>query len=209
MKLQRNLLMLALLASLQFGNYSGKTDANIKRSLAPSMKYENYIQYVCKSSENTEQKKDEIYEIIEEIYEKIDMPEYISRNHIRAMILTESQDNPLAMSKKGARGLMQLTIEAWKEVDDSDYFLKAFDPYKSIEVGMKYLKWIDNYARKKHPSWDSLPDEKKREIIFASYNGGSSRVKYRGWEITRMPPETRNYISKIERNLLQIEKKLN
>ncbi len=40
--------------------------------------------------------------------------------------------------------------------------------------------------------------KEKRIIIAAAYNGGPSRLKYRGWDIQKMPPETRRYVEKLK-----------
>lgn len=98
---------------------------------------------------------------------------------IRAVILAESNYNPKAVSKKGARGLMQLmprTAAALGVVD-------LFDPADNINGGVKYLRQLldrfDNDTR----------------LALAAYNAGSRHVRnYNG-----VPPfrATRLYIKKV------------
>lgn len=98
---------------------------------------------------------------------------------IRAVILAESNYNPKAVSKRGARGLMQLmprTAAALGVVD-------LFDPADNINGGVKYLRQLldrfDNDTR----------------LALAAYNAGSRHVRnYNG-----VPPfrATRLYIKKV------------
>jgi hypothetical protein len=98
---------------------------------------------------------------------------------IRAVILAESNYNPKAVSKRGARGLMQLmpsTAAALGVVD-------LFDPADNINGGVKYLRQLldrfDNDLR----------------LALAAYNAGSRHVRnYNG-----VPPfrATRLYIKKV------------
>lgn len=98
---------------------------------------------------------------------------------IRAVILAESNYNPKAVSKRGARGLMQLmprTAAALGVVD-------LFDPAENINGGVKYLRQLldrfDNDTR----------------LALAAYNAGSRHVRnYNG-----VPPfrATRLYIKKV------------
>jgi soluble lytic murein transglycosylase-like protein len=98
---------------------------------------------------------------------------------IKAVILAESNYNPKAVSKRGARGLMQLmpSTAAALGVDD------LFDPEDNINGGVKYLRQLldrfDNDVR----------------LALAAYNAGSRHVRnYNG-----VPPfrATRLYIKKV------------
>ncbi|MDY6879112.1 MAG: lytic transglycosylase domain-containing protein [Thermodesulfobacteriota bacterium] len=98
---------------------------------------------------------------------------------VMAIIKAESSYNPQAVSRKGARGLMQLMPKTARAlgVDDS------FDPEKNINGGVKYFK--------------ILLDRFKGDVTLAlaAYNAGSRKVRhYRG-----IPPfkATQSYIDKV------------
>ena len=149
--------------------------------------------------------KDPIYSLIDNAYGRFNPPSYITKEYIRALVYTESTDNPIAVSKKGARGLCQLTIEAWVDTGEREdtYLYKSFYPEKNIEVSIKYLLLIENYLSENVPNWDSISKKGKLKLISASYNGGFPRLKLNNWRIKKMPFETIEYVKKIEKNLLK------
>lgn len=98
---------------------------------------------------------------------------------VKAVIIAESAMNPHAVSKKGARGLMQLMPETAKSMG----LKNRTNPRQNIEAGTKYLKYlIDEY-------------DGNIRIALAAYNAGPGAVKrYKG-----IPPykRTRQYIQKV------------
>ena len=96
---------------------------------------------------------------------------------IKAIIKTESNFDPAAVSPKGAQGLMQLMPATARDLQVAD----PFDPQENITGGTKYLR--------------SLLDSYKGdvELSLAAYNAGPGKVK------GRMPniAETKTYVSKV------------
>jgi soluble lytic murein transglycosylase-like protein len=98
---------------------------------------------------------------------------------VRAIIHAESAYNPLALSRVGAQGLMQLMPATGRRFGVVD----AFNPQQNIQGGVKYLSWLlkrfnGNLA-----------------LAAAGYNAGEGAVdKYKG-----VPPysETRRYVERV------------
>jgi soluble lytic murein transglycosylase-like protein len=95
---------------------------------------------------------------------------------VAAVIEAESDFNPRAVSRRGARGLMQLMPKT-----------ATFDPRENIEGGVKHLRaMMDRFD-------NNIP------LALAAYNAGEVAViKYRG-----VPPyrETRAYVKRIMKRL--------
>jgi len=98
---------------------------------------------------------------------------------IKAMIRAESGFNPLAISKKGAKGLMQLMPETALRMNVSN----VFNPSENIEGGVRYLKYLL-----------SLFNNDLR-LSLAAYNAGENIVS----ELKSIPPyqETVEYIRRV------------
>jgi soluble lytic murein transglycosylase-like protein len=82
----------------------------------------------------------------------------------RAMTLVESNFNPLAVSPKGARGLMQLMPGTGIEMR----VLDPFNGYQSIYGGMEYLRQIANT-----PRFAGNP-----YLALVAYNAGPNRTTF-------------------------------
>ena len=98
---------------------------------------------------------------------------------VKAIIMAESSYNPRAISKKGAKGLMQLMPLTAEHYGVED----AFDPKHNIRAGVAYFRTLLN-------QFDG--DER---LALAAYNAGSKRVRqYKG-----VPPfeATQIYIEKV------------
>src|SRR5262245_22500539 len=103
----------------------------------------------------------------------------VSPDVVAAVIEAESEFNPRAVSRRGARGLMQLMPKTAKTLGVDD----PFDPRENIEAGVRHLRALmDRFG-------DNLP------LVLAAYNAGEVAViKHRG-----VPPyrETRAYVKRI------------
>src|SRR3989475_6244621 len=102
---------------------------------------------------------------------------------VAAIVEAESEFNPRAVSRKGARGLMQLMPLTASSLRVED----TFDPYKNIEGGVRHLRRLMNRYN------GNLP------LVLAAYNAGEQAVAvYRG-----VPPyrETRPYVARILRRI--------
>ena len=98
---------------------------------------------------------------------------------IKAIIRAESGFNPAAVSRKGARGLMQLMPETALRLNVSN----SFNPRDNIEGGVKYIKHLLSLFN------DDL------RLSLAAYNAGENVVA----EVRSVPPyrETVDYVKKV------------
>ncbi len=115
---------------------------------------------------------------IDELVEEIADTFRINANLVKAIIVTESNCNPAAVSKKGAQGLMQLMPATSKKLNVS----QPLDPRENIVGGVKYIKGL-------------LASYGDLRLALAAYNAGPGAVrKYAG-----IPPyrETINYVKKV------------
>jgi len=98
---------------------------------------------------------------------------------IKAIIRAESGFNPIAVSRKGARGLMQLMPETASRVNVSN----PFNPRENIEGGVRHFKYLL-----------SLFNNDLR-LSLAAYNAGENLVVQFG----DIPPyrETIDYVQKV------------
>ncbi len=103
---------------------------------------------------------------------------------VDALIGAESSFNPLAVSRKGAQGVMQLMPATARRFDVND----AFDPWQNIEGGVRYLKYLLTLFGDQDPT-----------NAVAAYNAGEGAVARHGG----VPPypETERYVRKIGRKL--------
>lgn len=103
---------------------------------------------------------------------------------VAAVIEAESDNNPRAVSRRGARGLMQLMPKTARTLGVHD----PFDARANIDAGVRHLRALmDRFGS------NNLP------LVLAAYNAGEVAViKHRG-----VPPyrETRAYVKRILKKL--------
>ena len=111
--------------------------------------------------------------------------EELSKKHnvdfalVKAMIKAESGFNPLAVSRKGAKGLMQLMPETAQRMNVAN----IFNPRENIDGGVRYFRYLL-----------SLFNNDLR-LSLAAYNAGENIVS----ELRSIPPyrETVDYVRKV------------
>lgn len=103
----------------------------------------------------------------------------VSFSLLKALIKTESDFDTWAVSKVGAKGLMQIMPENLKALDISD----PFDPRENIMGGTRYLKQLIKRFNG------------KLTLALAAYNAGPKMVE----SYKRIPPfpETEDYVKKV------------
>lgn len=103
----------------------------------------------------------------------------IESSLIKAVIKAESDFDYKAVSRKGARGLMQLMPETMDQMEVKD----PFNPEENIFGGTRYLSLL----------LERFNNDKK--LALAAYNAGPERVE----EYQGVPPfpETKSFISKV------------
>lgn len=108
--------------------------------------------------------------------------EGVDANLVRAIITVESGFDPAAVSRKGAKGLMQLMPETASRYAVRD----PFDPVANVRGGVRYLRFLHGM----------FPGQLDR--VLAAYNAGENAVlRYNG-----IPPyrETRDYVQRVLAN---------
>ena len=97
---------------------------------------------------------------------------------VAAVIWVESSGDPNAVSRKGAKGLMQLMPETARSLGVVD----VLDPTQNVDGGAKYLK-------------QQIDDHGDLSLALAAYNAGPTAVSRHGG----IPPykETKNYVRRV------------
>ncbi len=116
----------------------------------------------------------------------------VNENVVKAIIQAESDFNPNCVSSAGAKGLMQLMPCNVKDLGITN----VFDPEQNIDGGIREFKgYLNSYNG-------------DIKMALAAYNCGPTRVRNLGLtdlddpeQFAKLPKETRNYITKIMKNL--------
>jgi soluble lytic murein transglycosylase-like protein len=112
---------------------------------------------------------------ISEAAERYGVPQRL----VEAVIRAESAYNPVAVSRKGARGLMQLMPDTASKLGVRD----SFNPRQNIDGGVRHLRGLmERYGN-------------DLRLTLAAYNAGEQAVTWYGG----IPPfpETRRYVDRI------------
>ena len=120
---------------------------------------------------------------IEKIVDRIAGEQGVENTLVHSVIQTESNYNPIAVSPKGAQGLMQLMPATARRFGVSN----PFDVSENIQGGVRYLRFLLEYYQGDYAK------------AIAAYNAGEGAVdKYHG-----VPPyvETQNYVRRVANNL--------
>lgn len=122
---------------------------------------------------------------------------------IAALIKTESNFDSQAESKKGAKGLMQITPSTGEWIAQTmglESFDESmlFDPETNIKLGSWYVEHLSDYYKGSF------------ELVFAAYNGGRGNVdkwlkdrslSHDGMSLDEIPfSETENFVKKLRKN---------
>ncbi len=115
----------------------------------------------------------------DKLIDRVARAEGLDTELLRAVVATESNFDPDAISKKGALGLMQLMPETARGMGVTD----PFHPAENLEAGARHLRrLIEKY-------------QGKLTLALSAYNAGETAVdRYKG-----IPPypETQNYVKKV------------
>ena len=97
---------------------------------------------------------------------------------VAAVIWVESSGDPNAVSRKGAKGLMQLMSETARSLGVVD----VMDPTQNVDGGARYLK-------------QQIDGHRDLSLALAAYNAGPTAVSRHGG----IPPykETKNYVRRV------------
>jgi hypothetical protein len=107
---------------------------------------------------------------------------------IHCVIAMESNFNSKAVSRKNARGLMQLLPQTAAQLGVRD----IFDPKENVEAGTRYLKeLLGKYNN-------------NMTLALAAYNAGPERVEQYGHRIPPYP-ETILYVQRIARSYAKVK----
>lgn len=151
--LQRSELVLSIFAIVAFALFFWLARTNHQQILGPEGKYQLWLDIEQAANEGGLK------------------PEFVY-----AICVAESTLNPRADSGY-AKGLMQLSQVAWKEVSDRPYS-QAYNPKVNVEVGVAYLNHLKEFLEQN----DSFSYPK----LAASYRYGPYALKGKDFRVSRM-----------------------
>ena len=132
------------------------------------------------SADNSAFTRDDLTSLVDRVAKALDIDSAL----IMAVIKTESNFNHQAVSRVGAKGLMQLMPGTAKDLGVED----SFNPVENVWGGARYLKMMLD----RHNG--------NVDKALASYNWGPGNFARYQKKGGRMPNETRNYIVTVNRH---------
>jgi soluble lytic murein transglycosylase-like protein len=117
---------------------------------------------------------------------------------VMAIEQVESAGNPRCVGKSGERGLMQIKHATWRETTHWMFgeplgFHRAFEPDMNRRVGRAYLARLQRLLGERRSEWRA--DE--RALLLACYNAGPGCVERAGFDLSRIPARTRDYVKRV------------
>lgn len=172
------LLPIFFFSERSFSDIYKYVDENGILHFTDSPKKEEFILYIKDVKEETNERKYST-EVYNDIILKASREYGLAYSLVKAMIKVESNFNPNAVSRVGAKGLMQLMPVNIKTLNIKD----PFNPYENIMGGTRYFR--------------SLLDRFEGKVILAlaAYNAGPTIVS----KYNAIPPyrETRRFVKKV------------
>jgi soluble lytic murein transglycosylase-like protein len=170
-----SLIIISFLVVFPWGNIQDSVDPVIKGPRP----YKQGITTACLTSNHPSLKTAKRESIFHSIILEASNRHKVDPALVKAIIMVESGYNPMAISKKGAVGLMQIMPATADALGVED----LFDPAHNVNAGVSYFKKLLN----------QFGGDLK--LALAAYNAGSRKVReYRG-----IPPygATRHYVKKV------------
>lgn len=119
---------------------------------------------------------------------KVAQEQTLSEHLLHGVIYAESNYNALALSPKGAAGLMQLMPATARELGVKD----VWDPLSNIRGGARYLKQLMKMF------------DNDLSLVLAAYNAGPGAVRTRGDSIPPFP-ETQRYVARVTEHYQRLQ----
>jgi soluble lytic murein transglycosylase-like protein len=124
-------------------------------------------------------------------------PEQLATLLVESIIQVESGGDARKVGRHGERGLMQIKANTWQDMTTRLFgaplpFDQAFDPALNRRVGTAYLAFLQQRILPRQAEWKA--DE--RALLLAAYNAGPGRLRRSGFDLARMPRQTRDYVER-------------
>jgi soluble lytic murein transglycosylase-like protein len=178
------IIILSILASTMVGTVYAdvfvRTNKDGQKEFSNAPAGPGWVLYASEEKETTKLKfiGETKTKSLDEIISEAALIHGVDADLVKAIVRAESNSNPLAISKKGAKGLMQLMPATARKLSVH----APFDPRQNIVGGVKHIKGL-------------LTKYGDLKLALAAYNAGPKAVK----KYSGVPPyeETKKYIKKV------------